>query len=428
MELTVKKASLLKGMLKIPGDKSISHRAVMLGALAQGRTEIHNFLMAEDCLSTVKCFQAMGIEITEKDQVIYVHGRGLDGLSEPRDVLDCGNSGTTTRLLLGILAGQPFFSVLTGDGSLRSRPMDRVVKPLSEMGAVFMGRQQSRLLPLSVSGGRLKAIHYQTPVASAQIKSALLLAGLFANGQTVVEEPAVSRDHTERMLKSFGAKIEVSRCSAAVEGQPTLVGRRVVVPGDISSAAFFLTAAAIIPGSDVTLVGVGLNPGRKGIIDVLKTMGADITVFNNKVEGGEPIGDIRVQGRELKGTDISGEIIPTLIDEIPVLAVAAAVAQGKTVFRDAAELRVKETDRIAAVAAELAKFGVKIEERPDGMVIEGGRPLTGTVCQSHGDHRIAMAMAVAGLAAEGQTVVKGADSVNISFPGFNDALKSIIVE
>ncbi len=428
MELTVKKASLLKGMLKIPGDKSISHRAVMLGALAQGRTEIHNFLMAEDCLSTVKCFQAMGIEITEKDQVIYVHGRGLDGLSEPRDVLDCGNSGTTTRLLLGILAGQPFFSVLTGDGSLRSRPMDRVVKPLSEMGAVFMGRQQSRLLPLSVSGGRLKAIHYQTPVASAQIKSALLLAGLFANGQTVVEEPAVSRDHTERMLKSFGAKIEVSRRSAAVEGQPTLVGRRVVVPGDISSAAFFLTAAAIIPGSDVTLVGVGLNPGRKGIIDVLKTMGADITVFNNKVEGGEPIGDIRVQGRELKGTDISGEIIPTLIDEIPVLAVAAAVAQGKTVFRDAAELRVKETDRIAAVGAELAKFGVKIEERPDGMVIEGGRPLTGTVCQSHGDHRIAMAMAVAGLAAEGQTVVKGADSVNISFPGFNDALKSIIVE
>ena len=428
MELTVKKASVLKGMLKIPGDKSISHRAVMLGALAQGKTEIHNFLTGEDCLSTVKCFQAMGIEITEKNQVICVHGKGLDGLTEPCDVLDCGNSGTTTRLLLGILAGQPFFSVLTGDSSLRSRPMDRVVKPLSEMGAVFMGRQQSRLLPLGVSGGGLKAIHYQTPVASAQVKSALLLAGLFADGQTVVEEPAPSRDHTERMLKSFGAKVEVSGRFAAVEGQPRLVGRRVVVPGDISSAAFFLVAAAIIPGSDVTLLGVGLNPGRSGIIEVLKTMGANITVFNKKIEGGEPVGDIRVQGSELKGTDVSGEIIPALIDEIPVLAVAAAAAQGKTVFSDAAELRVKETDRIAAVATELAKFGAKIEERPDGMVIEGGRPLTGTVCQSHGDHRIAMAMAVAGLAAEGQTVVKGADSVNISFPGFNDALKSIIVE
>ncbi len=428
MELTVKKISGVKGVLTVPGDKSISHRAVMLGALAQGKTEIHNFLTGEDCLATIKCFQSMGIEINNEHGVITVYGKGLKGLVEPEDVLNCGNSGTTARLMLGILAGQPFFSVLTGDSSLRRRPMERVVKPLMQMGASFMGRKNSSLLPLSVTGAKLKPIHYHSPVASAQVKSAILFAGLFANGTTVVEEPALSRDHTERMLKNFGARVEVVNHTVAIEGCPVLTGRRVFVPGDISSAAFFLVAAAIMPDSDLTIKDVGLNPTRNGIIDVLKEMGANITVSRQRTEGGEPVGDIRVQGGELTGTVIGGEIIPRLIDELPVLAVAAAVARGRTVIKDAAELRVKETDRIAATAAELAKFGVKIEEKPDGMIIEGGRKLTGAVCHSYGDHRIAMAMTIAGLVAEGQTTVHGAEIMDISFPGFVDALKSIVVE
>lgn len=412
----------------MPGDKSISHRAVMLGALARGKTEISNYLMGEDCLSTIKCFKAMGVDISENNGVITVQGGGLQGLKEPEDVLDCGNSGTTARLLLGILAGQPFFSVLTGDQSLRRRPMGRVTTPLAQMGAGFAGRKQGTLLPLAVRGGKLKAIHYKTPVASAQLKSSILMAGLFAGGKTVVEEPVKSRDHTERMLQLFGARVEVDGCTAAVQGQPELTGQKLTVPGDISSAAFFLVAAAIVPGSDVTIEGVGLNPTRNGILEVLQNMGARIDITNRGLESGEPVGDVRVRGGMLKGTVIDGDIIPRLIDEIPVLAVAAAVAQGKTIFRDAAELRVKETDRIAAVAGELAKFGVKIEEQPDGMIIEGGKPLTGTVCTSHGDHRIGMAMAVAGLAASGKTVVQDAEIINISFPGFENVLKSIIVE
>ena len=428
MEITVNKCKQLKGTMAVPGDKSISHRAVMLGALAEGVTEIRNFLMGEDCLSTIKCFKAMGVEINQESEVITVHGKGLDGLQEPVEVLDCGNSGTTTRLMLGILSGQPFFSVLTGDDSLRRRPMGRVVNPLSQMGARLYGRRDNTLLPLAVQGGGLQPIHYQTPVASAQVKSAILFAGLFACGVTVVEEPTTSRDHTERMLKHFGAKIDVYDKIIAVNGLPNLTGCRVNVPGDISSAAFFMVAAAIVPGSDVTITGVGINPTRDGILEVLENMGADIEVFNKRQQSGEPVADIRVRGSELKGTVVGGDIIPRLIDEIPILAVAAARAKGKTVFQDVAELRVKETDRIATVAGELVKFGVKVEEQPDGLVVEGSDNLHGAVCNSHGDHRIAMAMAVAGLVADGETVVQETDCANVSFPGFADALKSIIVE
>lgn len=429
MKLIVKHCQRLSGRISVPGDKSISHRSIMFGALAQGKTEISNFLMGADCLSTMACFKAMGVEIDNTAGVITVSGKGLDGLQEPAEVLDCGNSGTTTRLLLGILAGQPFFSVVTGDHSLRSRPMGRVTKPLTQMGARFAGRKNSTLLPLAVQGMPfLKAIHYQTPVASAQIKSSILLAGLFADGVTEVTEPATSRDHTERMLQYFGAKVDTHQHTIAISGRPVLTGRKVTVPGDISSAAFFLVAAASIPDADVTVTGVGLNPTRDGVLEVLQNMGANLKFFNRRVVAGEPVGDVRVQGGTLKGTVIGGDMIPCLIDEIPVLAVAAAVAQGKTTFKDAAELRVKETDRIATVARELAKFGVSIQEQPDGMIIAGQQSLTGAVCTSHGDHRIAMAMAVAGLLASGETVVTGADSVDISFPGFERVLNSLIIK
>ncbi|MTI79571.1 MAG: 3-phosphoshikimate 1-carboxyvinyltransferase [Firmicutes bacterium] len=426
MKLKITPVESLQGTITVPGDKSISHRAVMLGALANGKTEISNFLMGEDCLSTIKCFRAMGVDITENEGVVTVNGMGLTGLQEPKDVLDCGNSGTTTRLLLGILAGQPFFSVLTGDQSLRRRPMGRVTAPLNQMGAAFAGRQNTSLLPLAVTGGNLKAIKYKTPVASAQLKSSILLAGLFADGETMVEEPAKSRDHTERMLQRFGAQLKVDGCTTTVMGKPKLKGQKFSVPSDISSAAFFMVAAAIVPGSNVTIKGVSLNPTRNGIIEVLQKMDANISIINKQEEAGEPMGDIRIRGGTLKGTVIDGAIIPRLIDEIPVLAIAAAVAEGKTIIKDAAELRIKETDRVATTASELAKFGVDVQEQPDGMIIEGGKPMSGAVCQSHGDHRIAMAMAVAGMVASGETVVQDAEIINISFPGFDKTLKMLI--
>lgn len=428
MELTIKQCKSLEGHITVPGDKSISHRAVMFGALASGRTIITNFLKAEDCLSTIKCLRAMGVDITESSDKVTVEGRGLYGLKESCDILDCGNSGTTARLLLGILSGQHFSSVLTGDKSLRRRPMGRITCPLGQMGAVFIGRKDASLLPIAVQGRNLKPIYYKTPVASAQLKSAILLAGLFASGKTVVEEPAKSRDHSERMLRRFGAEIEVDGCVVSVQGQRELRGQTVKVPGDISSAAFFIVAAAIVPGSDITIKDVGLNPTRSGILEVLREMGADIDINNYRLDTGEPVGDLRVRGSTLKGTVIEGDIIPRLIDEIPVLAVAAAAAQGQTVLKDAAELRVKESDRISAVAKELVKLGADIQEQPDGLIINGGKKLTGAVCQSYGDHRIAMAMSVAGLVASGKTVIKNADVINISFPGFTDALKMLVVE
>jgi 3-phosphoshikimate 1-carboxyvinyltransferase len=386
LNLVIKPARSLRGTVSVPGDKSISHRAVMLGALAEGATLIENFLPGEDCLATVACFRKLGVEIswTGKDS-LRIQGCGLEGLREPEEVLDAGNSGTTMRLLLGIMAGQPFFSVLNGDASLRCRPMARVTGPLVRMGARIEGRQGGNLAPLAVQGGNLKPVHYNSPVASAQVKSAVLLAGLFAGGVTSVTEPYRSRDHTERMLRHFGAKVDVSGTTVRVAGRPRLLGRKIAVPGDLSSASFLMVAAAALPGSDLTLQRVGINPARSGIIDALTGMGASIELLNPREEGGEPVAEIRVRctGR-LTGIAVGGEMIPRLIDEIPALAVAAALAGGRTEIRDAAELKVKESNRIATVAGMLASFGAVVEELPDGLLVKGGKPLRGCACGLRG--------------------------------------------
>jgi 3-phosphoshikimate 1-carboxyvinyltransferase len=417
----------LRGEVRVPGDKSISHRAVMLGALANGETEIENFLFGADCLSTIHVMRTLGVQITIADKRVVVQGRGLKGLQEPDDVLDAGNSGTTMRLVAGILAGCPFFSVLTGDGSLRRRPMKRVIRPLTDMGAQIAARAGGAYAPLAIKGGGLRAVEYKSPVGSAQVKSAILLAGLFADGPTTVIEPVQSRDHTERMLRFFGARVEVAGTRVTVWGKPDLWGQKITVPGDISSAMFFLVAGATVPGADMVIRNVGVNPTRTGALDVLTTMGAGVELLNPKEINGEPVADIRVRGSRLTGTEISGAIIPYLIDELPVLAVAAAVAEGETVVRDAAELRHKETDRIAAVVQMLRGMDVDIEERPDGFIVRGGRRLKGAVCDSYGDHRIAMTAAVAGLTAYGETTVTNAECVKISYPNFYDTLNSISV-
>lgn len=422
MELVIQPKNNLRGKIEMPGDKSISHRSIMLGALSHGKTRVRGFLKGEDCLSTIACFRMMGIEIEEEDQEIIVHGQGLNGLKEPIDVLNAGNSGTTTRLLLGILSGQKFYSVLTGDSSLRSRPMARVINPLKEMGANIFARQENRLAPVTILPGDLQSIDYTLPVASAQVKSALLLAGLYSSGITAVTEPEKSRDHTERMLKAFGGEVEVEELTVRVKPGANLEGQEVTVPGDISSAAFFLVAGAIIPGSEIVLENVGLNPTRTGILEVLKEMGADIEILQEKEIAGEPVGDLLVRSSSLHGTTIEGAIIPRLIDEVPILAVAAAVAQGETVIKDAKELRVKETDRIKAMVEELGKMGVDIEERPDGMVIRGGKGLKGALCQSYDDHRVAMSLAVAGLVAKGETKIEDSQCIAISFPNFTSLL------
>ncbi len=426
--LKTRRSGPLKGVLRPPGDKSISHRAAIIGALAHGTTRIHNFLEGEDCLSTLRCLQKLGVRIEGPDNgSVVVHGLGPDGWREPSDVLDAGNSGTTMRLLCGVLAGQPFFSVLTGDESLRRRPMARVINPLGEMGARILARDNNRFPPLAISGRRLKGISYRLPVASAQVKSAILLAGLNAEGVTEVIEPVPSRDHTERMLASFGAEITCER--QVIRLRPGRLGARdVTVPGDISSAAFFIVAATIVPGSDVTLLDVGVNPTRDGIIQVLREMGADIETLRPDESGGEPRADIRVRSAPLKGVTIAGAIIPRLIDEIPVLALAAACAQGETVIRDAAELKVKESNRLAAIARELGRLGARVRETEDGLIIAGGWSLRGAACESHGDHRIAMMAAVAGLVAEGVTEVADGECAAVSYPGFTAALNMLTEE
>lgn len=417
----------LAGEVTVPGDKSISHRAVMFGALADGVTRVTGFLPGADCLSTVDCFRKLGVQIDlHSPTELSVHGVGLNGLQEPSDVLDVGNSGTTARLMLGILAGQPFHCTVTGDASIRKRPMGRVAGPLREMGAQIDGRDGGRLAPLSVRGGGLKAIRYASPVASAQVKSGVLLAGLFAEGVTGVSEPEPSRDHTERMLQAFGVAVTEQDGAIAVRGGSRLTATDVHVPGDISSAAFLLVAASIVPGSDVTIRGVGLNPTRTGILDVLLEMGADIEVLEERMAGGEPMADLRVRGRQLRGTTVRGAIIPRLIDEVPVLAVAATQAEGVTEIRDAAELKVKESNRIATTANELRKFGADVEELEDGLRIRGGAPLQGgAVIETHHDHRIAMAMAVAALVAAGPTTINDWESVDVSFPGFAELLQNL---
>ncbi len=421
--------SPLVGRVRIPGDKSISHRALMLGALAEGETTIEGLLLGEDPRSTAACFRALGAEISELNtDRVTVRGIGIGNLQEPIGVLDAGNSGTTLRLMLGILASHPgrFFTI-TGDDSLRSRPMGRVVKPLTLMGAEIWGRQDNTLAPLAVRGQALKPIHYQSPIASAQVKSCILLAGLMTEGTTTVTEPALSRDHSERMLRAFGAEVIVDpdTISASVVGRTTLRGQAVIVPGDISSAAFWLVAAAIVPGSDLTIENVGINPTRTGILDVLQQMGADITLENERDAAGEPVADLRVRYGPLTGCEIGGAIIPRLVDEIPILAVAAAVAQGKTVIRDAAELRVKESDRLAVMAAALQQMGATLTEQPDGLEITGPVQLVGADVDSHTDHRIAMSLAIAALVARGTTTIDRAEAAAISYPDFVPTLERL---
>ena len=425
MDLMVNPLRPVTRTLSIPGDKSISHRSVMLGAIAAGITSIDNFLPGQDCWSTVRCVKQLGVEVTELGpNRLQVHGRGLGGLQEPDDYMDVGNSGTTMRLLAGILAGQDFLSVLTGDNSIRRRPMARIAEPLRQMGAQVWGRDNGRFAPLVIKGGHLRAIDYLTPVASAQIKSAILLAGLYGQGVTSVTEPALSRDHTEKMLAAFGANIKTDGLTTSIQPGP-LTAQPIMVPGDISSAAFFLVAGAIIPGACLTVARVGLNPTRTGILDVLREMGAELTITNQTQSSGEPMGDITVSGQGLKGVHIGGSVIPRLIDEIPVLAVAAAAAEGTTVIRDASELKVKESNRLQAIATELKRFGANLDETEDGLVIKGGRHYDGAVCESYHDHRIAMACALMGLVANGPTIVHGAECIDISFPGFAETLASL---
>ena len=414
----------LTGTITVPGDKSVSHRAVMLGALSDGVTHVTGFLMGEDCLSTIDCFRKMGVQIeVGADHDVTVHGVGLHGLQKPSARLYTGNSGTTTRLISGILAGQPFATTLTGDASIEKRPMGRIIRPLREMGADITG-VDDKFCPLTIRPGRLHGIEYTLPVASAQLKSAILLAGLYADGPTTVIEPAPSRDHTERMLRALGCRVDTDGCRITVYPPEKLTARDVAVPADISSAAFFLVAGAIVPGSCVTIQGVGVNPTRDGVLEVLRSMGADITLSNLR-DDGEPICDITVRASALHGTEIGGALIPRLIDELPVLAVAAACAQGETVIRDAAELKVKESNRIAAMVTELTRAGADVTETDDGMVIRGGRPLHGAAFQTYHDHRIAMSMAVCALVCQGESEIADDGVVAISYPDFFDALRRL---
>jgi len=402
----------------------------MLGAIAQGETTIEGLLLGEDPRSTAKCFSLLGAKVSELNaERVRVRGVGIGELEEPVEVLDAGNSGTTMRLMLGILASHPgrFFAV-TGDSSLRSRPMSRVIKPLQQMGAQIWGRKSNSLAPLAILGQQLKPIHYHSPIASAQVKSCILLAGLMASGETTVTEPALSRDHSERMLRAFGAQLSVDpeTCSVTVTGPTQLQGQNVIVPGDISSAAFWLVAGAIVPGSELVVENVGVNPTRTGILEALEMMGADIELQNQREAAGEPVADILVRRNgQLRGCTIAGDLIPRLIDEIPILAVAAIFASGTTIIRDAAELRVKESDRLAATAAELNRMGAQISELPDGLEITGGTPLIGADVDSYTDHRIAMSLAIAALNATGITNIHRAEAAAISYPDFTATLQQV---
>ena len=415
----------LKGEITVPGDKSISHRAVMFGALSQGTTEVTNFLQGADCLSTIDCFRRLGIQIENTTEKILVHGKGLHGLTKSDSILDVGNSGTTTRLISGILAGQTFETTLNGDESIQSRPMKRIMEPLSMMGADITSIFGNNCAPLKITGAPLHGIHYHSKVASAQVKSCILLAGLYADGITKVTEPTISRNHTELMLRGFGANVVCEGKTASISPDPKLIGQKIEVPGDISSAAYFIAAGLIVPDSEILVKNVGINPTRDGIIRVCQDMGADITLLNKRENGGEPVADVLVRYSDLKATTIEGEIIPTLIDEIPMIAVMACFAKGTTIIKDAAELKVKESDRIAVMVDNLSRMGAHITATDDGMIIEGGYPLHGAVIDSHLDHRIAMSFAIAALAADGETEIKDAHCVNISYPNFYEELSNL---
>jgi 3-phosphoshikimate 1-carboxyvinyltransferase len=419
----------LQGRITIPGDKSVSHRALMLGAISQGETRIKGLLLGEDPRSTAHCFQAMGAIISDLEaEWITVTGQGIGQLQEPNSVLDAGNSGTTMRLMLGLLASQADrYFVVTGDNSLRSRPMKRVIQPLSEMGAQIWGRANDTLAPLAVKGQRLRPMHYRSPIASAQVKSCILLAGLATEGDTSVSEPSLSRDHSERMLQAFGANLSIDPEThrVTVHGPATLTGQTVIVPGDISSAAFWMVAAAIVPGSDIVIENVGVNPTRTGILDALALMNADITLEHQREVTGEPVADIRVKSSLLKGCTLGGDLIPRLIDEVPILAVAALFAQGTTRIQDAEELRVKESDRISVMATQLTRLGAQVTELPDGLEITGGQTLVGASVDSYTDHRIAMSLAIAALMAQGKTQIHRAEAAAVSYPSFIKTLATL---
>ncbi|MBD8070240.1 3-phosphoshikimate 1-carboxyvinyltransferase [Bacillus sp. PS06] len=422
------KVNGLSGSIVIPGDKSISHRGVMFGAIAKGKSTIRNFLTGEDCLSTIDCFRKMGVSINLTDDVVEVEGKGFLGLTEPSDILDVGNSGTTTRLILGILSGNTFHSCLIGDESIAKRPMNRVTAPLRMMGASIDGRSEGGYTPLAVRGKKLTAIDYVSPVASAQVKSAVLLAGLNATGVTSVTEPAKSRDHTERMLRAFGCEVEEEGLKVSIKGGQALTGTEITVPGDISSAAFFLVAGAITPNSTITLKNVGMNPTRTGIIDVLTRMGANLSIENERVVNFEPVADLIISTSALSGIEISGDLIPRLIDEIPIIALLASQASGETVIKDASELKVKETNRIDTVVNELTKLGVDIQSTDDGMIITGSTDaLNGNQVSSYGDHRIGMMLAIASLITEGEIQLENPESIAVSYPNFFNHLEQISV-
>lgn len=423
--MKLRKVKGLNGTIAIPGDKSISHRAVMFGSLAKGTTHITNFLSGADCLATIDCFRAMGVEIKQNGTEVTVHGNGLHGLKKPERQLDVGNSGTTTRLISGILSGQDFDVTLSGDESLNKRPMGRIMKPLSMMGADIQSVNGDGCAPLKINGKPLKAVHYDSPVASAQVKSAVLLAGIYADGKTSVTEPALSRNHTELMLQSFGVQVSSQGTTAEVTPPEEMTAVDIVVPGDISSAAFFIAAGLVTPDSCITLKQVGINPTRNGILKVCEAMGADLVLSNVKDDSGEPTADITVKTSNLKGTEVGGELIPALIDEIPVIALMAAFAQGETVIRDAAELKVKESNRIDLTVDNLVKMGVDAEATEDGMIIRGGNPLKGASIHCKYDHRIAMTFSIAGINADGETVIEDAECVDVSYPTFYEQLQML---
>lgn len=421
----------LKGRVAVPGDKSISHRCIMFGSIADGVTEVRNFLEGADCLATIRCFRSMGIEIEEKNTTVIVHGKGLHGLSAPDSILDVGNSGTTTRLLSGILAGQPFESKLSGDESLNSRPMKRIMDPLTQMGAHISSILRNGCAPLYIAPSTLHGIHYDSPVASAQVKSCILLAGLYAEGETSVTEPSLSRNHTELMLREFGADIRTTHALNSTEATASirpcgrLFGQKITVPGDISSAAYFIAAGLIVPDSEILIENVGINPTRAGILKVCEDMGGNITLLNERTEGGEKIADILVKTSSLHGITIEGDIIPTLIDEIPVIAVMAAAAEGTTIIKDAEELKVKETDRIETVTDNLKAMGCNVTPTADGMIITGGK-LKGASIHTLLDHRIAMAFSIAALVAEGNTKILDSKCVDVSYPTFYDTFEQLL--
>ena len=414
--MVIQKIKKAIGQIKVPGDKSISHRAVMLGSLANGVTEISGFLKGADCLSTIDCFRKMGIDIDINGENVTVHGNGLRGLKKPDEMLYTGNSGTTTRLLCGILAGQNFDTSITGDASIQKRPMGRVVQPLSMMGAKI----ENEYCPLYITGTKLHGIDYKMPVASAQVKTAIILAGLYADGETVIHEIEKSRDHTELMLSAMGADLTVDNLDITVKPTNDLTAVNVDVPGDISSAAFFLVLGAIMPNSQITVTNVGINPTRTGIINVLKDMGADITLENVHTSAGETVANITVRSSSLKGTTVGGDIIPRLIDELPIIAVAAVFADGQTVIKDAQELKVKETNRIRAVVDEFNKCGIDITETDDGMIINGGKSIHGADFKTYGDHRMAMSLTVLAQLADGESTLDDSDCACVSYPTFFD--------